>query len=83
MIARRGVASSRRRPSLPLQMEANRSPASKKKKKEDRPLLNENCGFDCEQIAARPPNASRQLFTPGETRFRLYIIRGESQTPFE
>lgn len=46
----------------------------------EKSTLNENCGFDCEQIAARLPNVPRQLFMPGETRFRLYIIRGENRT---
>lgn len=34
----------------------------------EKSMLNENCGFDCEQIAVRLPNVRRQLFMPGETR---------------
>jgi len=56
---------------------------SREQEKGGKSTLNENCEFDCEQIADRLPNTSRQLFMPGETRFRLYIIRGENRTLFE
>lgn len=54
---------------------------SREQEKGGKSTLNENCGFDCEQIADRLPNASRQLFIPGRDSFpAVYNPRRKSDT---